>query len=124
MDRQLMLSAITPFVPLILRLALIVALTLCARWGLRLAARLVERRPEKTVPNPARPARLQTPGVSGGDVIKVGEVTGGVERITLRATYLRDIEGRLHIVPNGDIRLVSNLTAEWARAGVGLHVGS
>jgi len=53
----------------------------------------------------------------------VGEVTGGVERITLRATYLRDIEGRLHIVPNGDIRLVSNLTAEWARAVVDLNVG-
>ncbi|HLE28292.1 MAG TPA: mechanosensitive ion channel family protein [Anaerolineales bacterium] len=186
MDRQLMLSAITPFVPLILRLALIVALTLCARWGLRLAARLMERRLGKTVPNPERLARLQTlvqvgrgamwalillmaglmalhtlgvdatpllagAGVAGlalslgaqtlikdfiggililvenqfsvGDVIKVGEVTGGVERITLRATYLRDIEGRLHIVPNGDIRLVSNLTAEWARAVVDLNVG-
>jgi small conductance mechanosensitive channel len=57
-----------------------------------------------------------------GDVIKVGDVTGGVERITLRATYLRDVEGRLHVVPNGDIRLVSNLTAEWARAVVDLNV--
>lgn len=58
-----------------------------------------------------------------GDVIKVGEVAGGVERITLRATYLRDIEGKLHVVANGDIRLVSNLTAEWARAIVDLNVG-
>lgn len=58
-----------------------------------------------------------------GDVIKVGEVAGGVERITLRATYLRDIEGKLHLVANGDIRLVSNLTAEWARAIVDLNVG-
>ena len=57
-----------------------------------------------------------------GDVIKVGEVAGGVERITLRATHLRDIEGKLHIVPNGDIRTVSNLTAEWARAIVDLNV--
>ncbi len=57
-----------------------------------------------------------------GDVIKVGDVSGSVERITLRATYLRDLEGRLHIAPNGDIRLVSNLTADWARAVVDLNV--
>jgi moderate conductance mechanosensitive channel len=57
-----------------------------------------------------------------GDTIKVGSVTGSVERITLRATYLRDLEGALHIVPNGDIRLVSNLTTEWARAVVDLNV--
>jgi small conductance mechanosensitive channel len=57
-----------------------------------------------------------------GDAIKVGSVAGGVERITLRATYLRDVDGQLHIVPNGDIRLVSNLTAEWARAIVDLNV--
>lgn len=57
-----------------------------------------------------------------GDVIKVGEVAGGVERMTLRATYLRDIEGKLHLVPNGDIRLVSNITAGWARAIVDLNV--
>jgi moderate conductance mechanosensitive channel len=57
-----------------------------------------------------------------GNVIKVGEVSGSVERITLRVTHLRDIEGRLHIIPNGDIRLVSNLTAQWARAVVDLNV--
>ena len=58
-----------------------------------------------------------------GDVIRVGEVSGEVERITLRVTYLRDLEGRQHIVPNGDVRTVSNLTAEWARAVVDLDVG-
>lgn len=45
-----------------------------------------------------------------GDTIRVGGVEGRVERITLRVTYLRDAEGHLHIVPNGDIRIVSNLT--------------
>jgi small conductance mechanosensitive channel len=45
-----------------------------------------------------------------GDTIRVGGVEGRVERITLRATHLRDAEGHLHIVPNGDIRIVSNLT--------------
>lgn len=57
-----------------------------------------------------------------GDVIKVGEVSGEVERITLRVTYLRDIEGRLHVLSNGDIRTVSNLTAGYSRAVVDLNV--
>ena len=57
-----------------------------------------------------------------GDVIKVGDIAGGVERISLRATYLRDLEGKLHIVPNGEIRLVSNLTNGWARAVVDVNI--
>jgi small conductance mechanosensitive channel len=57
-----------------------------------------------------------------GDVIRAGGAEGEVERITLRATYLRDGEGVLHLVPNGDLRLVSNLTADWARAVVDLQV--
>lgn len=59
---------------------------------------------------------------SMGDVIKVGEVAGAVERVTLRSTYLRDLEGRLHLVPNGDIRTISNLTAKWSRAIVDLNI--
>lgn len=55
-----------------------------------------------------------------GDVIEVNGVSGEVVRITLRMTYLRDLEGKLHAVPNGDIRLVTNLTREWARAVVDL----
>ncbi|MGH2625772.1 MAG: mechanosensitive ion channel family protein [Anaerolineales bacterium] len=57
-----------------------------------------------------------------GDVVKVGAISGTVERITLRATYLRDGEGQLHIVPNGDIRTVSNLTADWSRAVVDFSI--
>ncbi len=55
-----------------------------------------------------------------GDTIQVGALNGEVERITLRATYLRDIEGRLHVIPNGEIRTLSNLTTSWARAVVDL----
>lgn len=58
-----------------------------------------------------------------GDVIAVGDVSGGVERITLRATYLRDISGKLYIVPNGEIRVMSNLTALWSRALVDVTLG-
>jgi len=57
-----------------------------------------------------------------GDVIKIGDLTGTVERITLRATYLRDAEGKRISIPNGDIRTVSNLSTEWARAVVTLSV--
>ena len=57
-----------------------------------------------------------------GDVIAVGDVSGEVENITLRATHLRDAQGKLHIVPNGEIRVVSNLTARWSRAVVDLNL--
>ncbi|MEW6288022.1 MAG: mechanosensitive ion channel family protein [Chloroflexota bacterium] len=53
-----------------------------------------------------------------GDVVTVGTLTGTVEHITLRATYLRDMEGKLHLIPNGDIRTVSNLTTQWAQVVV------
>jgi small-conductance mechanosensitive channel len=57
-----------------------------------------------------------------GDVIKVGDVSGSVERLTLRATYVRDINGSLHLVPNGDVRVVSNVTRGWSRAMVDIGV--
>ncbi len=57
-----------------------------------------------------------------GDVIQVGATTGTVEQITLRATRLRDTEGRLWIVPNGEVRVVSNATRDWARAVVDINV--
>lgn len=57
-----------------------------------------------------------------GDTIRVGDLTGKVEQITLRATYLRDLEGNRIAIPNGDIRTVSNLSADWARAVVTLNV--
>jgi small-conductance mechanosensitive channel len=57
-----------------------------------------------------------------GDVVSVGQVTGSVERLTLRATYLRDSEGKLNLIPNGDIRTVSNLTVQWAQVVVTLTI--
>lgn len=59
---------------------------------------------------------------SMGDIIAVGPVTGTVERLTLRATYLRDAEGKLNLIPNGDIRTVANLTTQWAQALVTFNV--
>jgi small conductance mechanosensitive channel len=57
-----------------------------------------------------------------GDVIEVGDVAGGVERLTLRATHLRGIDGSLHVVPNGEVRIVSNITKDWSRAIVEIGV--
>jgi small conductance mechanosensitive channel len=57
-----------------------------------------------------------------GDVIQVGDVSGTVERLSLRATQLRDISGSLHVVPNGEARIVSNLTKDWSRALVDVGV--
>jgi small conductance mechanosensitive channel len=51
-----------------------------------------------------------------GDAIRVGGVSGTVERMTLRSTHLRGLNGELHVMPNGDIRTVSNLSRDWSRA--------
>jgi len=55
-----------------------------------------------------------------GDVIRVAGVSGAVEGMTLRRTTLRDADGTLHIVPNSEIKIVSNLTRDWAQ--IILHV--
>jgi small conductance mechanosensitive channel len=50
------------------------------------------------------------------DVIRVGDISGQVERISLRMTVLRDTEGRVHFIPHGHITTVTNLTHGWSRA--------
>jgi small conductance mechanosensitive channel len=50
-----------------------------------------------------------------GDVIRVGDMSGVVEKMTLRITALRDIQGVLHFIPNGEITSVSNMTYHWSR---------
>ncbi len=57
-----------------------------------------------------------------GDTIQVQNATGEVERMTLRATVIRDFSGTLHIVPNGEIRRVANLTRDWSRAIVDVRI--
>jgi small conductance mechanosensitive channel len=52
---------------------------------------------------------------SKGDVIRVAGVSGTVEDFSLRRTTLRDLDGVVHTVPNGEITIASNLTRVWAR---------
>jgi moderate conductance mechanosensitive channel len=50
-----------------------------------------------------------------GDTIDIAGVSGKVEKVTLRTTTLRDIEGRVHVVPNGEIRVSTNHTKGYSR---------
>jgi moderate conductance mechanosensitive channel len=50
------------------------------------------------------------------DVLRIGEMTGQVEQITLRMTVLRDLAGNVHFIPNGKIDSVTNMTHGWSRA--------
>ena len=51
-----------------------------------------------------------------GDVITVGDATGTVENVTLRITRLRDVNGIVWHIRNGDIEAVGNESQGWARA--------
>ena len=57
-----------------------------------------------------------------GDVINVGEVTGSVEQVTLRTTRLRDVDGVVWFVPNGEIRRVANKSQIWSRSVLDVEV--
>lgn len=59
---------------------------------------------------------------SVGDVIEAGGKGGVVEKMTLRVVVLRDLDGSLHIIPNGEIKVVSNKTRGWSRAIVDISV--
>jgi small conductance mechanosensitive channel len=50
-----------------------------------------------------------------GDVVRLAGVAGTVEDFTLRRTTLRDLDGVVHTVPNGEIHVASNLTRVWSR---------
>lgn len=58
-----------------------------------------------------------------GDVIEAAGKSGTVEHMTMRVTMLRDLRGVLHVLPNGQITTVSNLTRSWSRAVVEVSVG-
>jgi small-conductance mechanosensitive channel len=51
-----------------------------------------------------------------GDVVEIAGAKGLIESINLRVTVLMDLEGNVHIVPNGSIGVLTNMTKEWSRA--------
>lgn len=52
-----------------------------------------------------------------GDVISVnnGQLSGDVERLNLRTTVLRALDGTVHVIPNGQIATVSVSSKDWSR---------
>jgi len=57
-----------------------------------------------------------------GDVASVAGVTGTVEEVNLRKTVLRDLDGAVHHVPNGEIRVASNYSRHFARVNLDISV--
>jgi moderate conductance mechanosensitive channel len=65
-----------------------------------------------------------------GDVIDVGGAVGGtgggvsgtVEGVSLRTTRLRDVEGVVWHIPNGEIKRVGNKSQQWSRAVLDVEV--
>ncbi len=57
-----------------------------------------------------------------GDVVKVAGIAGIVEHINLRRTILRDLDGIVHSIPNGEVTTSSNYTKEWSRVNLDVPV--
>ena len=58
-----------------------------------------------------------------GDMIKVAGVQGWVEEVNLRRTVLRDLDGTVHSIPNGEIKVSSNLTRGYSGVDLIVSVG-
>ncbi|TET26181.1 MAG: mechanosensitive ion channel [Dehalococcoidia bacterium] len=59
---------------------------------------------------------------SKGDVVRVAGIAGLVEEVNLRRTILRDLDGIVHIIPNGEISVASNFTRNWSRVNINIPV--
>ncbi len=53
-----------------------------------------------------------------GDWVSIADVTGEVQKVNLRTTVLRDIHGKVHTIPNGEIKMVSNLTKDFSKCTI------
>ncbi len=58
-----------------------------------------------------------------GDVVDLGGYTGTVEGMTLRVTRLRQLDGTIHFVPNGEIKIASNKSKDYSMVDLKVHVG-
>ena len=58
-----------------------------------------------------------------GDIVTVGDVSGTVEAVSLRVTRLRDVDGTVWYVRNGEILKVGNQSQNWSRSVLDVAVG-
>ncbi len=57
-----------------------------------------------------------------GDVVKIAGIAGLVEDVNLRRTLLRDLDGIVHSVPNGEIKTAANYTLGFSRVNLNIPV--
>ena len=57
-----------------------------------------------------------------GDWIQIGAIDGEVEYLGLRRTVLRDFNGTHHTIPNGEIKVASNYSKDWACVNIDIPV--
>jgi len=58
-----------------------------------------------------------------GDVVTIAGITGTVEEVGLRRTILRDIDAKVHSVPNGKVEVSTNYTKKFSRVNLNISVG-
>ncbi|RYB95909.1 mechanosensitive ion channel family protein [Nocardioides oleivorans] len=58
-----------------------------------------------------------------GDVVDLGEASGTIEAVSLRVTRLRDVNGTVWYVRNGEVLRVGNMSQNWARTVLDVTVG-
>ena len=61
---------------------------------------------------------------SVGDLIEVNGKAATVEALTVRSTTLRDFNGHLHFVPNGEMKIVVNRSRGWSRLAVDVPIAA
>jgi small conductance mechanosensitive channel len=59
-----------------------------------------------------------------GDYVQINDATGIVEAVGIRVTQIRDGQGKLHIIPNGQIKGVVSYSKDYVNAVVDVHVPS
>jgi small conductance mechanosensitive channel len=59
-----------------------------------------------------------------GETVRIGDVVGRVDYLTLRRTVIRDINGAVVTIPNGQITQVANLSRDWGQVFVDIAVAA
>ena len=54
--------------------------------------------------------------ITVGDLVSINDLTGTVESISIRTTSIRNYNGNVYTIPNGDIRTVTNMSRSFKRA--------
>ena len=59
--------------------------------------------------------------ITVGDIVTINDLSGVVESIAIRTTTVRDYNGNIYVIPNGDIRTLTNMSRDFKRAIVDIR---